>query len=263
MAAPSAISPLLKQRLRSSRSTRLRSSGRAGGKLQSLPTATPRTTAAPIPRRAPIPAPLPLRPGCRLTSSRVIALRGTASVPFPLSARSVRLVSSMPMRVPTRRLPETPGAVTRMRAPEAEGDGSCACAPLTAANPVITPRVSIRAVRKLSRLGAGLVLLLSLLFSGPQGTLILAAMAECPPVKCMSRDCCCGPQGNAAPGCRLAPARCDPAAPFVLTAAKGVLPPPHASLFAFDASEPAFAAPPVRTADGHARRLDRPPRPSL
>jgi hypothetical protein len=112
------------------------------------------------------------------------------------------------------------------------------------------------------RLGAGVVLLLSLLFSGPQGTLILAALAACPPAKCMSRDCCCGPRGNATGGCRVGPARCDPAAPFVLTAAKGVLPPPDVSLVAFDASDPVPAAAPVATSDGHGRRLDRPPRPS-
>jgi hypothetical protein len=112
------------------------------------------------------------------------------------------------------------------------------------------------------RLGASVVLLLSLLFSGPQGTLILAALAECPPAKCMSRDCCCGPHGNATVGCHLGPARCDPAAPFVLTAAKGVLPPPGVSLVAFDVSDPVFAAAPIRTADGHDRRLDPPPRSS-
>ena len=121
----------------------------------------------------------------------------------------------------------------------------------------------MRAVRNLSRrLGAGLVLLLSLLFSGPQGTLVLSALTECPPARCMSRDCCCGAQGNATGGCRMGPARCDPAAPFVLTSVKGVLTTPDASIATFEASDPVFAAPPARTADGHGRQLDRPPRSS-
>ena len=81
--------------------------------------------------------------------------------------------------------------------------------------------IASRTVRNLSRrLGPAAVILLSLLFSGPQGTLILAAMADCQrpePAKCMSRDCCCGSHGDGT-GCRMAPARCDPAAPFVLTA---------------------------------------------
>ena len=118
-------------------------------------------------------------------------------------------------------------------------------------------------MRKVLRLApAGLALLLSLLFSGPQGTLVLAAMGKCPPAKCMSRECCCGPHGNAA-GCRVGPARCDPAAPFVLNAAKGVLPPPDAWPVALDASDSVLAAAPVRISDGHGRRLDRPPRPTL
>ena len=123
-------------------------------------------------------------------------------------------------------------------------------------------RAAFQPIGASPRLGAGVVLLLSFLFSGPQGTLILAALAECPPAKCMSRDCCCGTRGNAAGGCRVGAARCDPAAPFVLTAAKGVLPSPDVSLVAFDASDPVFAAAPARTADGHGRRLDRPPRSS-
>ena len=111
------------------------------------------------------------------------------------------------------------------------------------------------------------MVLLPLLLSGPQGTLILSAM-ECaqetgaPAAKCMSRECCCGAHGDPAGACRLGPARCDPAAPFVLTAAKGVLPPTEASLAAFEASDVVFAAAPARTADGHGRRLDRPPRSS-
>jgi hypothetical protein len=124
-------------------------------------------------------------------------------------------------------------------------------------------RVGSRPVRLPARLGAGLLLLPSLLFSGPQGTLILSAMAECPPAKCMRRDCCCGTQGNAAGACRVGPARCDPAAPFVLTTAKGVLPPVDVALSTEDASHAVFAPAPQRTAEGHGRRLDRPPRSSL
>jgi len=112
------------------------------------------------------------------------------------------------------------------------------------------------------------VLLLPLLLSGPQGSLLLVALAYChsetgaPVAKCMSRDCCCGAHGDPTGACRVGPACCDPAAPFVLTAAKGVLPPTDASPAAFAASDLVFAAAPVRTADGHGRRLDRPPRSS-
>jgi hypothetical protein len=123
--------------------------------------------------------------------------------------------------------------------------------------------MGIRRVVLPARLGPGLMVLLSLLFSGPQGTLVLSAMAACPPLKCMSRDCCCGTNRDGSAACRMGPARCDPAAPFVLTTAKGILPPEDGALLAFDASGPVDAVAPARTTDGHDRRLEPPPRSSF